>query len=259
MDWLGFGGSLISSFLGNSAADDQREAENQRFASNLAYQKEFAQNGIQWKVADARAAGIHPMAALGANTVSYSPMALGDIGSELRQKSGQDLGRAVSAVSDQSSRDKDVNAAVQKLTLERAGLENELLKSQIVRVRQSANPAPQSPTVVADPLGPVFGGTPSPSNPLNDPEKYLQAPAPPEHSGTRVGLGTWEHNPYFTDAQKVEDRYGDVAEEGWGIVNLLADLGYNVSRGIAPWTWYEPRRRHLRESGSMFVPKKYRD
>lgn len=41
--------------------------------ANYNAQKEFAQMGIRWKVADAKAAGIHPLYALGANTVSFSP------------------------------------------------------------------------------------------------------------------------------------------------------------------------------------------
>ena len=42
-------------------------------AKNAALQREFAQSGIQWKVADAKKAGLHPLAALGAQTASASP------------------------------------------------------------------------------------------------------------------------------------------------------------------------------------------
>lgn len=35
---------------------------------NRNFQREFAQNGISWKVADAKRAGIHPLYALGAST-----------------------------------------------------------------------------------------------------------------------------------------------------------------------------------------------
>lgn len=37
-------------------------------------QREFAQMGIRWKVADAKAAGIHPLYAIGAQGASYSPV-----------------------------------------------------------------------------------------------------------------------------------------------------------------------------------------
>lgn len=72
-------GGIGSFFTGNSA--QKREYERQ---------KEFAQNGIQWKVADAKKAGLHPLYAIGAQGASYSPQStvgtdfgLGDIGQGL--------------------------------------------------------------------------------------------------------------------------------------------------------------------------------
>ena len=35
--------------------------------------KQFAKRGIQWRVHDAKKAGLHPLAALGAQTTSFSP------------------------------------------------------------------------------------------------------------------------------------------------------------------------------------------
>lgn len=49
-------------------------ATNRQNAQNVAYQKEFAQKGVQWKVEDAKNAGLHPLYALGANTTSFSPI-----------------------------------------------------------------------------------------------------------------------------------------------------------------------------------------
>ena len=54
---IGAVGSLIGGNIASNNANKQYEM-----------QKEFAQNGIRWKVADAKAAGIHPLAALGAQT-----------------------------------------------------------------------------------------------------------------------------------------------------------------------------------------------
>lgn len=58
-------GGALSSITGNSA--QRREYERQ---------KEFAQNGISWRVADAESAGLHPLAAIGANVTSYTPQAV---------------------------------------------------------------------------------------------------------------------------------------------------------------------------------------
>lgn len=72
-------GSLLSHFMGESSKRQEYER-----------QKEFAQHGVTWKVADAERAGIHPLAALGAQTTSYTPQAvygsdfgLSDIGQNL--------------------------------------------------------------------------------------------------------------------------------------------------------------------------------
>lgn len=58
------GASLVGGILGNKS--NQKIAEQ-----NAALQKEFAQHGISWKVADAKRAGIHPLYALGSNGISF--------------------------------------------------------------------------------------------------------------------------------------------------------------------------------------------
>lgn len=45
--------------------------------SNIDLQREFAQKGISWRAADAKSAGIHPLAAMGANPMSFSPVSVG--------------------------------------------------------------------------------------------------------------------------------------------------------------------------------------
>jgi hypothetical protein len=49
--------------------------QNKANKDNEANQREFAQMGIQWKVADAKAAGLHPLYALGGSGATYSPSA----------------------------------------------------------------------------------------------------------------------------------------------------------------------------------------
>lgn len=82
---LDFAGGLISNHNARSMAEREYQ-----------HQKEFAQNGIRWKVADAKAAGIHPIYAIGANTPTYSPQAA--VGTDYGlSKVGQDIGRAIEA------------------------------------------------------------------------------------------------------------------------------------------------------------------
>lgn len=97
-------GSIVSGAIGaaGSLLGGKMASQNQEKMAQLNYehQKEFAQNGIRWKVSDAKAAGIHPLYALGASTSSYSPVSGygGDFGAgEAAAQFGQGIGRAVEA------------------------------------------------------------------------------------------------------------------------------------------------------------------
>lgn len=65
-DPLNFVGGLLNMSNQNKLAERQE---------NL--QREFAQNSIQWRVNDAKKAGIHPVAALGSQGISYNPSYVG--------------------------------------------------------------------------------------------------------------------------------------------------------------------------------------
>jgi hypothetical protein len=101
---------------------------------NRAAQKEFAQSGIQWRAADAKAAGIHPIFAMGANVPTYTPSSATFATPAPKTRSvdygamGQDIGRAITSTMDGSKR---VAAISAKLSLENQKLNNDLLRSQI--------------------------------------------------------------------------------------------------------------------------------
>jgi len=120
-------------------------------------QREFAQTGIQWRSADAKAAGIHPLAALGAQVHSYSPVSISapptmpranvspysgaSMGSGLAA-AGQDISRGLHATRTEVQRDAAYAKTIQDLGMQRMGLENELLASQIRKVNQPSTPPP---------------------------------------------------------------------------------------------------------------------
>lgn len=86
---------------GQLSAAQNRQA--MRMSADL--QREFAQNGIQWRVEDAKRAGIHPLAALGMMPASATPMVIGDVTGESFQRAGQNIGRAIDAGSSRDDRD----------------------------------------------------------------------------------------------------------------------------------------------------------
>lgn len=59
------GGAVDSAFDRSDRKDQQAE--------NVALQREFAQHGVGWRVADAKAAGVHPLYAIGASGAAFSP------------------------------------------------------------------------------------------------------------------------------------------------------------------------------------------
>lgn len=69
--WIGpaisAGASHINAYLNNRNAESML---HQQQDWNYETAKEFAQKGVQWRVSDAKAAGLHPLAALGVNTAS---------------------------------------------------------------------------------------------------------------------------------------------------------------------------------------------
>lgn len=105
-------GSIAGGILGANSAQNVA-------GMNYEAQKEFAQNGIRWKVEDAKRAGIHPLYALGASTQGYSPSGgyTGDFGiSDAAAHLGQGYERAQQAKMTKEERDKqDVRDAIQDM------------------------------------------------------------------------------------------------------------------------------------------------
>ena len=137
---------------GNRKASEKRYNDELKLAKetaqrNIDLQREFAQNGIRWKIADAKAAGIHPVAALGTGGASFSPVHVG--APEYRQDNsfqrgmsslsdmGQNISRAIAAGSTHSQR---LNSVMEGLNVERAGLQNDLLRAQIAATNAQLGP-----------------------------------------------------------------------------------------------------------------------
>lgn len=148
---LSAGSSLLGGLFGqsnNNAALAAQQAMNDR---NIAEQEKFAQQGLQWRAADATAAqansGINRLALLGAPTSSFSnvvgsfpsdnPVGKGIAGA------GQDIGRALNAFADKNDRQRD--------------LQNKLLEAQIANVNSDTvkNQAAASKVVTQAPTAPT--------------------------------------------------------------------------------------------------------
>lgn len=206
----GIAGGLLSNVLNRSNASKQAKL-----------QKEFAQSGVQWRVEDAKKAGIHPLAALGFQGTSYTPQSVGstDFAPHLAS-----LGNAIYKTSDPATQ-----RAID-LSLDKAGLENELLRAQIGAIRATRTSAP---------------GIPSGRQPVST------DPPAPEHTGLRGGF---THDPNVSDAQKYEDRYGDIIQEFAGLRNFVHDA-FRTRYGMPPSAYHElesMRFRRGRDYGRLY-------
>lgn len=236
---IGGAGALLNFFGGKSA--NEKAAENAQ--RNIDLQKEFAQQGIRWKVADAKAAGIHPLYALGANTTSFSPVTVGQTNElaplgDFARSMGQDLTRAANATRTTGERDQAFTDTQRALTTQNMTLQNELLGAQIAKIRASLNP----------PMPAVDDTT------VPQADKYEDRPK------LNLGGGLIKTDPTITNAQDFENRYGEISD--WMVgpyimwKDYLANTGDLAARAHKEWygrpmpDWaqrYQDRARKLYE------------
>lgn len=244
-------GSVISagaSLLGGVLANRSRESVNEE---NTALQREFAQNGISWKVADAKRAGIHPIYALGNNGISFQPsMWSGDGIADGLAQAGQDIGRAIDST--RTSEDR-VQARLNALMVERGELQNEVLRSQLARLQQQPNPPMAEPSPGLIPgqadvpgrLGLTVGEI------KQEPMERTAPHAVDSHSEpgavTSVGWAKTATGLAPVPSKDVKERIEDMAipELMWGVQNnLLPNFGAGTKppRNMLPpggigWQW----------------------
>lgn len=220
--WLGSALGTGFDFLGGSL---NRSAQQEASARNGATQDEYARHGIQMRVADAKAAGIHPLYALNAQTYNASPSHVGDTSfGDSVSRMGQNISRAVDATRTTSQR-------AQSLSLENAGLQNELLRAQISQIHRANNPP--------------FPGTPM----TLDGQGNSSSRDPSTISD--VGFAETEQGgltPIYSDAmkQRVEDSI--LPEIEWYLRNRLNPWALLGGTGKAPrkgWEWSITKQQYM--------------
>lgn len=120
------GGALIggaSSIAGGVLSGSRNQKLSKDF---LDWQKTLAQSGIRMRVADAKAAGLHPLFALGAAPQSSAPAVIGDTLGTGISEAGQHVGGAVSRLPGRSEK-------------KERGLRMQLLESQIAETDARKN------------------------------------------------------------------------------------------------------------------------
>lgn len=194
--------SSIGGLLGGLFSSKKADKINQQ---NLAAQKEAAQNQVQWRVADAKKAGVGTLTALGMNPVSISPSTVsGPDFSDI----GQNIGRAADAAV--SKVNQALNTEILAGQRDKIQLENDLIKRSIaasdIMLRSQAGAAK---------------GIPSPNVPMAvNPEKKAD---PVTFAGVEV-----ERSPFMSDAQDATNRWGEtIGDFIIGPMTAIEDARWN--------------------------------
>lgn len=220
--------SFIGGQMNAKAQKETNEAIIADKQKDRQLQHDFANYGIQWKVSDAKNAGISPLYALGANTVSYAPSPLGitapSPGAGIAA-AGQDISRAMQATASQATRNDAYTKTVQALSVQKMGLENEILASSLARQRAQVGPAMPLPGNKA-----LIDGQPAtllqtPMGAVVKPDDIKQKPdVVPETARLPLAGLRVRTNPHFADAEVLENRYGEWAGDTLGLLNIGADV-----------------------------------
>lgn len=235
---IGGGLSLLGGLFGKSAQEEANATNAAMAAENIKLQKQFAQKGIQWKVADAQKAGIHPLYALGASTTSFSPVSVGAVPENALASSlsgmGQNLVRAGMANLAPSERVAAIGSAQQsvanELSIENQTLQNQLLKFRVQQM-QAGQIGPGGPEEEKNLLIPGQGNTAG----IN-PEAMKVAPAgsaPSGEAGSITDMGWartktgWAPVPSKDVKERIEDNLPQELMHFYRN-NILPSLGQNM-------------------------------
>lgn len=232
---IGFGGGdkpstdwASDAFWNSQNFAREMAAEDRRLA------RDFAQAGIRWRVDDARAAGLHPLYALGGAAATYSPPAIaGYAGAPIIP--GQNTSRSARATMTYGERRNDRLAALQ---LERAQLENDFLRAQIAKETAQIGPAmpSASPGLLIEGQGDAAVVDRPMSRTSTVEGSRSQEPGAISDTGFAYTGTGWAPVPSSDVKNRIEDQA--IPEIMWALRNLLLP---NTGGGISPPKSWLPR------------------
>lgn len=204
----------VSSFLGQAAG----VGADKLFGSADPYNKHL-QRGIQWRVADAKAAGVHPLFALGASIGSP----VGTSGSGVQSQVASEVSGGISHGFGAPARAKQAKMAEQT--------HGAALTESYTRAAANAAAARRDHAAALELNSRVARGT-ALANVKQDGTKVRDAMAGGPGTGETGVLPPnipWETSPTAM-AEWVEKHYGDLFSWAYGAGRGAYDLGYNIGK-----------------------------
>lgn len=240
------------------AAAAQREANRlnaDMTREQMAKQEEFAKMGVQWRVADAIKAGIHPVYAMGASPSSFTPvssniqpeMSSGAAIANSFRGMGQDASRALSMSMDAPQR-KMAELQIKNMELDLDGkvIDNAIRSSELAKMNQVPTPGATNQLNFMPGQGDstkasiqVQPAKPTAADPRN-PAKEMGLISDYGYNRNRFGLGIV---PSTDIKQRIEDMI--VPETMWSLrntyvtspKNVPSPKDYPLPKGFTKWVW----------------------
>ena len=221
------GSQLLGGLFGSKSADSRNDLALAFAREQMAAQKEFAQQGIRWRVDDAKAAGIHPLYALGASTPSFSPATYMPEGpsyglGQAVADAGQNIGRAIDSTRTATER---LNVRLLESQVEGSEIDNAIRRSQL-RILEQGGGTPPGPSTKA-------GIEIVPIDPVSHDAEGNRVLTLPDGSAVRVPG-------YVNNAEDFEQEFGDIIQELHGFGHAgSAGYDYLKRRVLEPISrWY---------------------
>jgi len=211
-------GNLLGGLMGDSAAKKQAK-QQQAFARE---QFEWQKNRITNTVADAKNAGIHPLFALG-SSANISPVSMsGGGGSALGEgvsRAGELLGAASAQGKKPSGDPMEQQLVEARIAREKAGAASDLASANYYNSMAAKTEREGRAISTARDIA-TLGNLNTPGRPAAPPASY----SPPRPKGITTLSGRRPRVGQASDAEDVEQRYGEVASELQGLGNMINEI-----------------------------------
>lgn len=223
---IGAGTSFLGGLLGSSANRKMAERAER-------FNREVLQNAIQWRVQDARKAGLHPLFALGANvaTSGGNPQFIGDpLGPSLAE-AGQDISNALVRTQTAEQRMKNqLDLALMAKNIEETDARTQYIRAQQRALEQAGAASPGGLGLQAEPYSGIVGQA------INQPGMGIVNVKPSDQVSSHVGDPSTVagYHPYYQDYAMAEGRLpfkgpmsmGEHPEEVLSEMSLGAYIGW---------------------------------
>lgn len=227
------GGTIGAGFLGKKANEEAMKMQKDVANANMKMQYDFARSGLRWKMEDARAAGIHPVYALGASSNMPSPVSVGvspdNSMADMAAGLGQNISRAVAAGGTREERAlKELQLAGAKADLDGKIIDNSIRASQLRQLQNVPPGISSSNFMPGQGNGPLVVDEPTKRN-VSEPGRPAQeAGWRPDVSYSRTDTGLTPVIPQGLSESMEDDMIGKIM---WRIRNQVIP---NFSGGGKP-------------------------